>query len=278
MKARVFLVAAAFAVGAVPAAAQTSSSDWTYSLQPYVWLPGLKANLNYGPPPAGGNSPNVTMDTGKLLEAVDMAAMMTGEARKGRWSAGFDAMYLDLGHFDSRVASVDFNPGSGPVNVSTANLNAGGATDMSGTLLTLNGGYAVIDGKRNVMDVIAGLRYFRMHAHTDWTLAAAVAGPGGSAAFARTGAADKSDDVWVGIVGVKGRMMLGASDWYVNYYADIGSGSSARTWQASGGIGYVFKWGDAVLDYRTLHYNIGGQNLIDQLTLSGLSIGARFRF
>lgn len=278
MKPHVFLMAAALAISAVPVAAQTANDRWTYSLQPYVWLPGVKANLNYGPPPAGGNSPNVTMDTGQLLEAVDMAAMMTGEARKGRWLVGLDAMYLDLGHLDSRVASVDFNPGSGPVNVSTANLNAGGATDMSGTLLTLTGGYAVINEKRNSMDVIAGLRYFRMHAHTDWSLSAVVAGPGGSAAFTRTGAADKSDDVWAGIVGMKGRMMLGGSDWFINYYADIGSGSSARTWQASGGIGYAFKWGDAVLDYRTLHYDVGGQNLIDKLTLSGLSVGARFRF
>lgn len=278
MNPRFFLMAAVLAISAIPASAQTANDRWTYSLQPYVWLPGVKANLNYGPPPAGGNSPNVTMDTGQLLEAVDMAAMMTGEARKGRWLVGLDAMYLDLGHLDSRVASVDFNPGTGPVNVSTANLNAGGATDMSGTLLTLSGGYAVINEKRNVMDVIAGLRYFRMHAHTDWTLSAVVAGPAGSAAFARTGAADKTDDVWAGIVGVKGRMMLGAGDWFVNYYADIGSGSSARTWQASGGIGYAFKWGDAVLDYRTLHYNVGGQSLIDELTLSGLSLGARFRF
>lgn len=278
MKPRVFLLLAVFGLSTFPAAAQTVNDRWTYSLQPYVWLPGVKANLNYGPPPAGGNSPNVTMDTGQLLEAVDMAAMMTGEARKGRWLVGLDAMYLDLGHLDSRVASVDFNPGAGPVNVSTANLNAGGATDMSGTLLTLSGGYAVINEKRNVMDVIGGLRYFRMHAHTDWTLSAVVAGPAGSAAFARTGAADKSDDVWAGIVGLKGRMMLGDGDWFVNYYADIGSGSSARTWQASGGIGYAFKWGDAVLDYRTLHYDVGGQNLIDKLTLSGLSLGARFRF
>ncbi len=218
------------------------------------------------------------MDTEKLINAIDMAAMVTGEARKGRWLVGVDAMYLDFGHMDSRVTSVDFNPGSGPVNVSTANLNAGSVTDLSGTLFTLTGGYAVVKESRNSVDVIAGLRYFRMHAKTNWQLSAVVTGPGGSAAFARTGVADKADDLWTGIIGVKGRTMLGASDWFVNYYADVGSGSSTTTWQGIGGVGYAFKWGDVVLDYRALHYSVGGQKLIDELTAKGLSIGARFTF
>ena len=45
-----------------------------------------------------------------------------------------------------------------------------------------------------------------------------------------------------------------------------------------GGVGYVFKWGDVVLDYRALHYNVGGQKLIDEMTASGLSMGAHFHF
>lgn len=273
-----FVLTAVLAMSALPAAAQTSGDQWKYSLQPYVWLPGVKATLNYGPPPAGGNSPNVSMDTEKLLNAIDMAAMVTGEARKGRWLIGMDALYLDFGHMDSRVTSVDFNPGSGPVNISTANLNAGGLTDMSGTLLTLTGGYAALTDARNSLDVIAGVRYFRMHAKTNWQLSAVVTGPGGSAPFTATGVIDKSDDLWTGIIGVKGRMMLGPSNWFVNYYADVGSGSSTTTWQGIGGVGYAFKWGEVILDYRTLHYNVGGQKLIDELTASGLSLGARFTF
>ena len=280
MKIKVTTVLLTFilAAGSIPAAAQSRDERWTYSLQPYVWLPGVKANLNYGPPAAGGNSPNVSIDTGKLLNTIDMAAMLSGEARKGRWLVGFDAMYLDFGHMDSRVTSVDFNPGSGPVNVSTANLNAGVMTDMSGSLFTLIGGYAAVKDSRNSLDLIGGLRYFRMHAKTNWQMSAVVTGPGGSASFAATGVAEKADDLWTGIIGVKGRTMLGTGNWFVNYYADVGSGSSTSTWQGIGGIGHAFKWGDVVLDYRALHYNVGGQKLIDELTARGLSIGARFTF
>ncbi len=73
-------------------------------------------------------------------------------------------------------------------------------------------------------------------------------------------------NLWTGIIGVKGRMMLGAGDWFINYYADVGSGYSTTTWQGIGGVGYAFKWGEVILDYRTLHYNVGGQKLIDELT------------
>ena len=40
-------------------AAQAPTDRWTFSLQPYVWLPGLDAQLRYGPPPAGGSGANV---------------------------------------------------------------------------------------------------------------------------------------------------------------------------------------------------------------------------
>ena len=40
-------------------AAQAPADRWTFSLQPYVWLPGLDAQLRYGPPPAGGSGANV---------------------------------------------------------------------------------------------------------------------------------------------------------------------------------------------------------------------------
>lgn len=72
------VLTAVLAINAAQAAAQTTDDPWKYSLQPYVWLPGVKANLHYGPPPAGGNSPNVSMDTEKLLNAIDMAAMVVG--------------------------------------------------------------------------------------------------------------------------------------------------------------------------------------------------------
>jgi hypothetical protein len=42
---------------------------------------------------------------------------------------------------------------------------------------------------------------------------------------------------------MRGYFMLG-DNWYIPYYADIGTGGSDLTWQLFGAIGYRFSWGD----------------------------------
>jgi len=105
-------------------AAQAPADRWTFSLTPYLWLPSVEGNLRYGPPAPGGATPNVTIDSDSLAGNLDMAFMGSAEARKGRWSIATDVLYVDLSADSSRVASVDFNPGPGPVNIFTTSLNA----------------------------------------------------------------------------------------------------------------------------------------------------------
>jgi hypothetical protein len=89
---------------------------------------------------------------------------------------------------------------------------------------------------------------------------------------------EQSEDVWAGIVGAKGRAMLGESNWFVNDYVDVGGASSLFTWQGAAGSGYAFKWGEMLFDYRYLYYSQGGDKLIDNLSLGGFALGANFRF
>src|SRR5580765_189360 len=96
--------------------AQAPAEKWTYSVMPYLWLPSIEGTLRYGAP-AGGASPTVSMDLDTILGDLQMTFMISGEARKGRWLIATDVLYLDLSSDSSRVKSVDFNPGSGPVNV-----------------------------------------------------------------------------------------------------------------------------------------------------------------
>ncbi|MBK6396605.1 MAG: hypothetical protein IPF73_19570, partial [Betaproteobacteria bacterium] len=47
------------------------------------------------------------------------------------------------------------------------------------------------------------------------------------------------------IIGVKGRYAFGADRrWFAPYYLDVRTGDSDLTWQAMGGLGYRFSWGD----------------------------------
>lgn len=260
------------------ASAQAPADRWTFSVAPYLWLPSVDGKLNYGPPSAGGAAPSVSVDADTLLDNLDFAFMGMAQARRGRWLVATDVIYLDLGSADSSVRSVDFNPGPGPVNVSTTGLNTGTKTDLKGWVWTVAGGYAAIEGPRANLDLIAGARYLDLETRTDWQLAATVTGPVGATTFGRSGSITSSASVWMGIVGAKGRVKLGEGNWFMNYYADVGGGGSIFTWQGMAGVGYAFKWGDVVLDYRYLYFSQDGQRLIDNVSFGGFALGANFRF
>jgi len=249
---------------------------------PYLWVPSVDGKINYGPPQTGGGSANVSVDASTLLDNLAFAFMINGEAQKGRWLVATDLIYLDLSSADSSVQSVDLNPGPGRVNVSTSQLNAGTSTDLTGWVWTLVGGYAAIQDPRVSLDVIGGLRLLYLKATTDWNLTATVTGtgPGGATAtFARAGSSEKSDSIWAGIVGAKGRVKLGEGNWFANYYADVGGGSSTFTWQGVAGVGYAFRWGEIIFDYRYLYYSqSAGDKLIDNISFRGFALGANFRF
>src|SRR5262249_38677423 len=93
----------------------------------------------------------------------------------------------------------------------------------------------------------------------------------------RSGDSSARKDLVDGIVGLRGQAALPGA-WYLPYYADIGAGSSRLTWQAFGGIGYHFKWGDAVFGYRHLAYDFDSGRIASDMSLSGPHIGVAFKF
>jgi hypothetical protein len=284
MKSRPLLtgaLAALVGLAPLPAFGQSTADRWTFSLMPYLWLPNVDGKLNYGPPPSGGSSANVSIDAEAILSDLKFAAMIAGEARKGRWLIGTDVIYLDLSNNDSKVESVDLNPGPGRINLTTTSLNAGTESSLTGVVWTAVGGYAAVQERAVALDVIGGFRYLGVKATTDWQLTATVTGTGpngASVTFPRSGTVEKTENIWAGIVGAKGRIKLGQSDWFVPYYVDVGGGSSVFTWQGVVGVGYAFKWGGVQLDYRYLYYDQSGDKLVQDMSLGGLALGVNFRF
>lgn len=283
MKKPALLAAAATALLApLAAAAQAPADRWTFSIMPYLWLPSVDGKINYGPPPANGGSANVKIDSDTILDNLDFAFMINGEARRGRWLAATDVIYLDFGKVDSSVHSADFSFPGGRVNVS-AGANSGTQSKLTGWLWTLVGGYAAVQDPRWNLDVIGGFRYLNLDASTSWQLNAAVTVTdpvgGGTATFARAGRVEKSDTVWAGIVGAKGRVKFGDTPWFANYYVDAGGASDLFTWQGAAGVGYAFRWGEIIFDYRYLYYDQSGQDkLIKDISFGGFALGANFRF
>lgn len=139
---------------------------------------------------------------------------------------------------------------------------------LTGWIWTLGGGYSLWRDGGSHLDLIAGGRLLAMD--TDLTLTG-----GGPLGLQRK--ASKSADLLDGIVGVSGRLAL-SDRWFVPYYADVGTGDSDLTWQAVGGVGYGFGWGDVMLLYRHLDYDQRNDKLIQDVEFSGGMLGVNFRF
>ena len=255
------------------AAEQTAANQWAFTITPYLWLPNIDGTLKYSVPAGGGGRPEVQVGPNDYLESLQAVMMISAEVRRDRWLVFTDFIYLDFSSQDSSVKSINFGGSrvSSSANVSTQSSLRGGAW-------TLGAGYAVLPGRPVELNVFGGLRYFGLEASSDWQLTLAVTGPGGGQTFPRAGSISERADLWDGIVGVKGRLLLGGSNWSIPYYLDVGTGSSSLTWQGMLGVAYSYKWIGVTLAYRHLYYDMKGDKLVQDMRFSGPLLGVNFRF
>lgn len=269
------IVATALAVSGTPMAsnAQESTEGWKFSLMPYLWLPTIDAKLNFGPVAASRLESEISLAPSDWLPDLKMTGLLAGEARYGNWLIAGDYIYMNLGSSESHINTRNF--GLGPVQI----VDTGSDASLKTTIWSVVGGYSVVSTPAASVDVIAGVRYLSLKSTTDWNLNADVTGPNGnSVILPRSGSVRKSANATTGIVGAKGRVKLGESNWFVPFYVDVGGGDSVTTWQAAAGIGYTYSWGDVRLDYRYMSFDQNGDKLIQGLDMGGLALGLNFVF
>jgi len=272
------VLAVALAAAPLPAAAEPADDNWHFSVMPYLWVPTISGTLQFhGRGAAGDPTVDIKATPGDYLPDLEMALLLAAEGRKGKWLLFSDVNYFKLGIDNSSVRTVDFNVGPGPVNPTSTTLDAGTQTDSYLTIWTIAGGYNLVQEPKVTLDLIGGARYVHAKMTTDWRLTANVVGPGGGTVFPAAGSVTETEDIWDGIVGVKGRLKLGEGSWFIPYYLDVGTGSSDLTWQAQTGIGYAFRWGDLLLGYRYLAYE-RDDKLVKDMKLYGFGLGGIFYF
>jgi len=258
-----------------------NQTGWVFNVAPYLWLPTVNTSLNYNlPANLGGRLPtDVSVGPGDLLSHLDFAAMVTADARNGPFSLLTDFMYtrVSLGAADSHIKSVDFF-GLSPIAISRS-LQTSISTTLGVTIWTLAGGYTVLRGDWGNLDVIGGFRLLSVNARTDYSLALTLTGPRGSgASLGRIGGVSTSRDIWNGIVGIRGRIRIPNSQFFIPYYFDIGGGGSQPTWQIASGLGYQFRWVAVSATYRYLSFQQGGNSTVQRVTLGGPMLMANFTF
>lgn len=258
------------AAGLAPAPATAQSSDtWQFGASVYVYLPTIGGTTNFPQSGSGGSSASV--DASQILDNLKMAFMGSLEARKGAWGGFTDVLYVDLGNSKSGFRDMTIGGSQIPADAS-ANVNF----DLKSTVWTLAGTYRPVADVRQPLDVFAGARMLDVRQTLGWQLAGNV---GSVALPGRAGSREAKLQNWDAIVGVKGRLTLGAErKWFVPYYVDVGAGESQLTWQAMTGIGYSFGWGDVVGAWRYLDYKMKSGGAIDSLNLSGPTLAAVFHW
>ena len=244
--------------------ADPQEAPWEFSLTPYLWLPRVDASMRYETPGSGGSSVDLT----NLLQHLNAALFLSGEARKGRWGLAADLVFCDFQKEGSNVTNVGRPGGENEVPVNTATT-----TSLTGYMVSVTGNYSLRRSADGNLDLLAGLRYTHIGTTLDWSFAASVDG-----LPARTGSAGQGVDLWDGVVGVRGHAKFGDGKWFVPYYLDAGAGTSKFTWQGMLGVGYSFGWGDLLLVYRYLSFEQGDEHPVQHFYLSGPALGATFRF
>ena len=241
------------ATSAAMGASDSSAADWEYGLQIYGWLPSISGDLNYSPP---GSGDGISVDAGKIIDALKMTFMGSFEARKGLWSGFTDVIYLDLGGDKSK--SVGLADGT--------TLDAD--LELTGWIWTLGGSYTVWRDQKSHLDLLAGARLLSLDTEVKLT---------GGAPLHPDRSLSDSLDLWDGIIGVKGRYSLNGG-WFLPYYLDVGTGDTELTWQVMAGVGYAFDWGEVSLMYRYLEYDQGSDKLLQDIAFGGAKLGVGFRF
>jgi len=244
-------------LAATIAAAGDADDQWEYEATIYLWTPDIHITSQ--------SNTDTDVSFNQIYQNLDMAAMGTIGARKGKWSLLLDTVYMDLSGSDGGSHSVrDIN------TILTFDVDASVTTSVT----TLTGGYNVFDEDGTRFDLIAGARY--LWVDVDLKVKGKLTGDD-LPDDARKLNASGSDDALDAIVGGRGQYGFNES-WYLPYYLDFGGGQSKLTYQAMAGVGYKFGWGDVTAAYRYLGYKFGSDYVIKDLTIDGPVFGATFRF
>jgi len=245
------LVAAMPANAAAEEAAQ--KNGWQFGADIYGWMPSI-----------GGKTPSgdtIHISFGDLLDDLEFTFMGGVAARYGRWSFTTDAIYLKLKEEnDGKV--------TGPRGL--LNLKVDATVKLQSWVVTPAVGYSIVDTDKVRLDILAGARYLWLKPELELD----ITGPFRE----RDKNISDSGDAWDGIVGIRGNVNLD-KNWYVPYYADMGTGDSTFTWQAMAGFGYrISRVVDVVAAYRYLYWKLDDNKVLDKLYINGPLVGLRFRF
>jgi hypothetical protein len=231
--------------GPTPSDAQ-DATGWQLSLTPYLWMAATKGQVA-----VGSSVVDVDLSFSDVFDQLDFGVSGLFEARKARWTGRLDVWYLNT-HVDQTRAE----PVPGQV-----------ALDQEQLMVQPEVGYSVMEWPWGGIDALTGVRYWNVD------LDLSIAPTGGAA----TSAAASND--WVDAT-IGGRLRFSpGTRVHLFAKADVGTGGSDFTWQASGGAAYDVGWCCALAAaYRHLDVEYESEEFVHDVYTTGPALGLQIRF
>jgi hypothetical protein len=234
--------------------------EWEFQVAPYFWFVSMDGNVT-----AKGQKSDVDTDFTDIWDELNIAGMVTFDARKDNWGFLGDVIYADLGK-SKTVGSIDIDP-----TVKLAWVSAGAFYRLGTWKLSDAAGK---DVPAVTVDGLFGARYTHIDVNLD------IKGfPNRS-----------SDKHWLDpLVGARAFFDL-SEHWMFSLHGNVGGFGvgSNFTWEALGAIGYRFRLfskennARAVGGYRAVHQNYtngsGNDKFEWDVTLHGPILGLVIEF
>ena len=237
---------AIFCIATLPAQAE---EPWQFQIAPYVWVAGLEGDVATLP---GVPAASVDASFTDILENLDVAFMIAGEAHNGRFGFFADIFYADI----EATGSVP-GPFNAAVNLESRTLFATGA-----------GFWRLWSDERASLDVMAGARLWSVD--TELVIGAPIS------------TTVSHDEDWVDpLIGFKARGTLGGDRFFQSLgilFGGFGVGSDLM-WDANVNLGY--QWTDGFstsIGYRYLAVDYSDGGFLYDVVQQGPTFALIWRF
>jgi len=247
------------------------TSEWRFTLAPYVWGVGLSGDVGV----FGRGPVDVDIPFSDILENLDFAAMGVAEAHNGTWGVFVDLNYTSLSAGKSRSRSLErdlFEQFGATAEVSAS-------ADITEFIGTMMGQWRAVDSDQMTLDLMAGARYWNIE--NDITARGSVSG-GGPLGLSVSKELSGSDGAsWVDpMVGVKSRIDTTTPVYFTGWgmIGGFGVGSDIN-WDVMGGVGY--QWTEkfsTVLGYRALGVDYEDDGFVYDVIQQGVAFGGVISF
>lgn len=231
-----------------------AEDGWDYRLTAYGWFAGLKGDVASIP---GGPTVPIDVSASDAFSDTEASAMFIVDAKHDQDGIFFDFVYSDVRSDEELIPS--------PINLTLKTIT-------KTTIASIAYERELYSQDKAVVDLLAGARY--------WNIDSELKFGGGKGLLA--GKSVSNTEWWIDpFIGVKGRMPLGDSQFYLAGGAGIGGFgiSSDLFYELNGALGY--QWNDAIgtaIGYRMFDVDYEDDGYVYDVRQQGWQLGLTWAF